>query len=306
MSGRFFDCIPQNICINKSDSATFFDLEWHSATPLNFKQMAFRSLWTVIGELSLIGRHADNHQVSLFKLAAESFRLLGYEFSEVDALEIVQHELKFQSQIAGKPIDQEAVWNWITQGILRHVNEHQSLAEHKLHCTNMVAHLAHVEATQEVRLNDEKATQAQLNDKLRQLQAASEQAIAKAEAAHRATLEALQATHDKLQSEATHAKLETIETYRAVRSLTQASAKRFIGRKTPKNLLKQWIEYRQVVRRSTASPASERRNQAMTGLIAAAKAYLSRRPCTACLFECVHRRTSASIFEQINTLGTSI
>ena len=222
--GEFFDCIPQNISISLDGTPTTFDLEWHSVKPLNFKHLAFRSLWTTVGEISLIGKNLDGQQISLFELACETFKPLGCSLSEEDAFGIVQQELEFQSQVSGKTINPKTVWDWIFKGTLRDKNSHESLERHKRDCATLIAHIRHTEATHKIQLDGEIATK--------------EQALA--------TVQRTQSAISQIQQEAN-------EGYKAIRRLTQASYKQFIERKSPKNFVKQWREYRQVMGRSAAT-----------------------------------------------------
>lgn len=257
--GEFFDCIPQNICIDRNGKAIPFDLEWHSGKPLKFLRLAFRSLWTVVGELSLIGKPREGDQVSLLELAQETFSLLGLRLTDEIALSIVQQELDLQACISGKSIAREPVWDWISKGVLRSTNAHEALAEHKLHSTNMVAHLAHVEATHTQKLESERAAH---EAKLQERRLLQEQALASA-----------QGQAEKHQNEAIQAKHESRGAYRAVRRLTRASSAQFIERKTPKNFLKQWREYQQVMR-ICASVQQSAANHVGTNLLTATSAYL--------------------------------
>ena len=230
--GNLYDCVPQNICVQSDGSVRAFDLEWHNNDSLPFHQLAFRGLWSVIGELTLIGQQNPPARLSLLEVIQGGMAHAGRLLTDEEAQALVQKEIMFQRMVSGAIIDVDAVWSWMKEGSLRQLNSLTALAEAKQTMTALSAHIEQ-DATHIAQLKQHANN---LSDRVRHVEKDLESARERFHADAQAAGE--QAEQNSLQSSA------------VIRRLTQQSALRHVHAKSLKGLIKRLRDYRNVRQRS--------------------------------------------------------
>jgi SAM-dependent methyltransferase len=255
LPGSMFDCIPQNISIHGEQEEDAFDLEWHSSEPLSFTRLAFRGIWSAVGELTVIGKPNSATRVSLLEVIQGAMANAGKQLSNEEARDLVLKELTFHEAVSGRSAKTDEVWNWIKDGSLRTHNTQSALAETK----HTVAALSnHIDTTTES-LTNHKQYIATLEDRVRQM----EHELATSRAAEsRITA---QAANDIVWSSAT------------IYSLAQQSALQNIHGTTAKHLIKRLLDYRNL-RRNSRSPGPASPVEMASALSCATLNHWSPRP----------------------------
>ena len=219
--GNLYDCVPQNICLQGDGTVRAFDLEWHNNDSLPFHQLAFRGLWSVIGELTLIGQQSPPCRLSLLEVIQGGMARAGKPLTDEEAQALVQKEIMFQRMVSGAVIDVDAVWTWMKEGSLRQLNSLTALAEAKQTMARLSGHI------------EQDATHiAQLKQ-------------------HADNVEKdLESTREKVRAAGEQAEQTSLQSSAAIRRLIQQAAHQHVHARSFKGLIKRLREYRNVRQRS--------------------------------------------------------
>lgn len=286
--GNLFDCVPQNISLLENGASRAFDLEWQLSTSISFTQLAFRSFWSVIWDLSVFGSHATEPRLSILDVITGALRFAGREVTSTDAQELIHKELEFQHVVAGVRPDFDGVLSWITSGQLRQDNAHQSLSLHKRMCVEIRSSIAHEQNIQRVHAASHQEVSLRLQNQIEEERHRFEQ-MRLAYEQMRLTHEKERLAHEKerlAREQMRHVyeqqcvvhdqvKLALLASSASIHRLTRQSASQYLLRRSAKNLLKQAIEQRQLIGRTQKSVGGVK--SILTGLLQAVKHHWSPR-----------------------------
>jgi SAM-dependent methyltransferase len=277
--GSMFDCIPQNIAVHSAHTEDAFDLEWHSDESLSFTRLAFRGLWSALGELTLIGKPHAAIRVSLLDVIQGAMANAGKQLSHKEAHDLVLKELAFQAAVSGRAANVDEVWSWLKEGSLRTHNTQSALSEAK---QTLVALNHHIEANADA-LTDHKKHIANLENKVRHIEdeLATSRSIA-------------EAAETRAKADAAN---EAIWYRTTIYNLAQQSALQNIQGTSPKHLVKRMRDYRNF-RHASQSPGPASPIEMAVVLASATLNHWSARPSLIAFANLQYAGQSAHLIQQ--------
>ncbi|WP_312939039.1 class I SAM-dependent methyltransferase [Agrobacterium pusense] len=102
LHGEFIDAVPQNLIRDQQLEYHFFDKEWIRSRPVSFEYMVFRSLITLSGHVTLIGRPIDEELVTWNTIFEKLFHELGLTSFRSCKGDLIAQEAELHQLTSGK------------------------------------------------------------------------------------------------------------------------------------------------------------------------------------------------------------
>lgn len=113
--GRFIDAIPQNIVRKADGSWGVFDQEWAWDQPISLSYLCFRSMLSVLGSISRVGRHREVQFSSRLELITHALNVCGSEASPEEIDQHCQLETQLQALSRGVSLNDDHVKRLLIQ-----------------------------------------------------------------------------------------------------------------------------------------------------------------------------------------------